>query len=293
SQRQQLWALFSRGDFAYGNRTLLRSNYDLRYRFRWKPELGLDLKFQGNRVSVPDSFDVFHWRFYGVGTHWSFGGKSFFRGQLNTGLKESYQYGKGLDVLLQMSSSKQLLYTRLVSLQLRDDLSTELFQRLDQSGDPRYDVRHKFWLTTAFMPGKRFQFGNHFKVYNHFGSDLDFSPDTLRNAFIDEIYFKTFDQKQQLSCLLRTALDLKDADNDLQFSFNTRYFRRLTPNLTCSLSSMYRFNSNYYSDYLWLDARLRIETAFFSYALELQSAGPPATVFEQDTRIWLRFVRQI
>jgi len=293
SKRQKIWAVFSQGDFAYGTQDLLRRSYDLRYRFQWKQALGLDLVFQGNRVSITDSIDVFHWRSYGVSTHWTLGKKGFLRGNLDAGFKESFQYGKGIDVLLNASESKQLINSRLVSLQIRDDLSAEFFQRLDEAGDPRYDIRHKFRLTTAFLPGNQYQVGNHVKVHSHFGSDLDFSPDTLRNALIDELYFKTFSQKAQLSLFYRTVLDIRDPESDLQFYFNTRFYRRVSQNLSCNLMSMYRFQSDIYADYLWLSAVLKYQTNLFSYALELQSAGLPSSALEQDSRVLLRFVRRI
>ncbi len=293
SQRQKLWAIYSQGDFAYGSQTLLRQNHDLRYRFQWKPAFGLDLVFRGNRVSVPDSIDIFHWRSYGISTYWNAGRKGFIRGNLDAGFKESFRYGKGVDVLLKTSESKQLLTTGLMNLQLRDDLSVEFFQRIDETGDPRYDIRHKLRLTTTFLPGNRYQAGNHFKVHSHFGSDLDFSPDTLRNAIIDELYFKTFHQNTQLSLFYRTVFDIVDPENDLQFYFNTRFFRRVSQNLSCNFMSMYRFQSDIYPDYLWLNAVLKYHTDLFSYAIELQSAGSPDTVLEQDSRIWLRFVRRI
>ncbi|MEA3286659.1 MAG: hypothetical protein U9Q77_04715 [Candidatus Marinimicrobia bacterium] len=293
SQRQKIWARFSQGDFAYGSQTLLRRNYDLRYRFQWRPTFGLDLVFRGNQVTVPDSLDIFHWRSYGVSTHWNVGRQGFVRGNLDAGFKESYRYGKGIDVLLQATESKQLINSKIITLQIRDDLSAEFFQRIDETGDPRYDIRHKLRLTTTFLPGGRHQVGNHIKVHTHIGSDLDFSPDTLKNAIIDELYFKTFSQKNQFAVYYQTVLDIRDPDSDLRFSLNTRFFRRVTSNLSCNFNSSYRFQSEIYPDYLWLSAILKFRTDLFSYALELQSAGSPSTALEQDSRIWLRFVRQI
>ncbi len=293
SQRQKVWLNFNQGDFAYGSQTLLRRNYDLRYRFQWKPVIGLDLVFKGNQVSIPDSTDIFHWRSYGISTHWNAGKKGFFRGNLDAGFKESFRYGKGVDVLFRASESKQLLNARLLSLQIRDDLSAEFFQRIDETGDPRYDIRHQFRLTTAFLPGSRYQLGNHIKVHSNFGSDLDFSPDTLRNALIDELYFKTFSQKNQLSIFYRTVLDIRDPESDLQFYLNTRFFRRVSKSLSYNFMSMYRFQSDVYADYLWLSAVLKFQTNLFSYAIELQSGGPPSTALEQDSRILLRFARRI
>lgn len=293
SQRQKLWAIYSQGDFAYGSQTLLRQNYDLRYRFNWKPSLGLDLVLKGNRVGVPDSLEVFHWRSYGVSANWNAGRDGFFRGNLDAGFKESYRYGKGLNFLLLASESKRLLTTKLMDLQIRDDLSAEYFQRMDESDDPRYDIRHKIKLTTAFLPGNRYQVGNHIKFHSHFGSDLDFSADTLRNAVIDEVYFKTFSQKTQLSIYYRTVFDFREPENDLQFFFNTRYSRHVSRNLSYNFTSMYRFHSELYPDYLWLRAILKFHTELFSYAVELQSGGAPDTVLKQDTRIQLRLVRRI
>ena len=52
-------------------------------------------------------------------------------------------------------------------------------------------------------------------------------------------------------------------------------------------------HSEIYADYLWMSATLKYHRELFSYAIELQSAGLPENTFEQDSRIWLRFVRRI
>lgn len=293
SPRRQVWALFNQGDFAYGSQSLIRQNYDLRYRFKWKPALGVDLVLKGNKVSVADSIDIFHWRSYGLSSFWSAGEAGFIRGNFDLGFKESFLYGKGLDLLVNTSEFKQIYSSDFVAVQLRDDLSAEYFQRVDETGDPRYDISHKFRFTTEFLPQNRFRVGNHVKIHSHFGSDLDFSPDTLRNAVIDEIYLKSYNQKSQFSIYYRTIYEIIDPDNDLQFNLNARYFRQLSPTLSCNLMSLYRFQSDLYSDYLWLSTALRYNTNLFTYAVEFQSGGDPDMVFKQDSQIWLRFVRQI
>ncbi len=293
TQRQAVWARYTQGDFAYGAQTLQRNNYDLRYRYQWRPAIGVDLAFKGNRVSVPDSIDIFHWRSYGLSTHWLGGSKRSFRGNLDAGFKESFRYGKGVDVLLRTSESWQVMNSKIVTLHMRDDISAEFFQRMDETGDPRYDISHKIRLTTAFLPGRSYQIGNHFKVHSHIGSDLDFSSDTLRNAIIDEVYFKAFRQKSQVAVFYRTVLDIRDSENDLQFSLNTRFFHRVTRYFTYNFMSMYRFQSDVYPDYLWLTAILKVDSNHFNYALELQTAGPPSMAFEQDLSIRLRFVRRL
>ncbi len=293
SQRQQIWARFNQGDFAYGSQTLLRQSFDLRYRFQWRPAFGLDLMVKGNRVSVPDSIDIFHWRSYGLSTHWSAGKKGFARGNIDAGFKESYLYGQGLDFQVNATESGKLLSTRTIDVSYRDDVNTELFVRMDESDDPRYDIQHKLKMTAEYRPGSSLRFGNNLKFHNHFGSDLDFSPDTLRNAIIDEIYFKRFQQTSQFSIFYRTIYTLHDPDNDLQFNLNTRIFKQISETLSCSFMSMYRFKSTIYTDYLWLSTTLKYRTTRSSYAIEFQSAGHPDVVTQQDSRIWLRFVRQI
>jgi len=293
SPRQKLWASYHQGDFAYGSQSLIRQNYDLRYRFQWMPAVGADLILKGNRVGIRDSIDLFHWRSYSVSTHWRTGRTGFARGNFDIGFKESFLYGKGLDLLLNASEYKQLYNSRLFALQLRDDLSAEIFQRFDASDDTRYDIRHKLRLTTEFLPENRFRFGNHIKVHSHFGSDLDFSPDTLRNAIIDEVYLKKFSQRTQFAVYFRSVLDLREPENDLQFNLNTRYYRQLSQNLSCTFMSLYRFRSDLYPDYLWLNTGLKYRTDWFTYAIEFQSGGPPEMALKQDSQIWLRFVRQI
>lgn len=293
SQRQQILAKYTQGDFAYASQSLFRQNYDLRYRFQWKPALGFDLAFKGNRVSVLDSIDFFHWRSYGISTHWRVGKAGFARGNVDVGYKESYLYGKGFDMMLNASESKQIYGSRLLALQVRDDLSAEIFMRMDESEDARYDIRHKFRITTEFLPQNRFRFGNHIKVHSHFGSDLDFSPDTLRNAIIDELYLKKFSQRANFSVYFRTSMELLDPENDLQFNLNTRYYRQLSKNLSCNFMSFYRFQSEFHPDYLWITTALKYRTDMFNLAVEFQSGGPPDITLKQDSQLWLRFVRQI
>lgn len=293
SRDHSMWMHYNLGDFAYGSQDLIRQNYDFRYRYQWKPQLELALVFEGNKVSIPDSVDIFHWRSYGLSAGWSGGRKTFFRGNVDLGFKESFRFGKGLDFQLNASENVQLLNSRIMTIQLRDDLYSELFQRFDESGDLQYDVQHKIRFTTNFLPGSRNQFGNHFKIHSHFGSDLDFSPDTLRNAVIDEIYYKIFRQNSQFSVAYNTILEMEDPENDLQFRINTRFYRRISRQLSTNFMTIYRFQSEQYQDYIWLSGALKYHTSLFNCALEIQSAGHPDIAFKQDSRIWFRFVRKI
>ncbi|NQV14168.1 hypothetical protein HQ531_01825 [bacterium] len=293
SRRQSLWMVYSLGDFAYGSQNLIRQNHDLRYRFQWKPVLGLEVVFKGNKITIPDSLDIFHWRSYGLSANWSGGRKNFFRGNLDAGFKESYRYGKGMDILLYAAESRQLINSGLIALQVRDDLNAEFFQRFDETADLRYDIQHKVRLTTTLLPENRHQLGNHLKLHSHFGSDLDFSADTLRNAIIDEVYYKTFRQTSQFTIYYRTVLDIQDPESDLQFSLNTRFYKRISQSVSTNFMTMYRFKSDKYADYLWLSGVLKFQTELFNCALELQSAGHPDMAFKQDSRIWLRLLRQI
>lgn len=293
SPGRAIWATFQRGDFAYDSKTLLRQKYDLRYRFIQKQRLGFDLMAKGNRVGVPDSLDIYHWRMYGASTHWRTGSTGFTRGNLDVGYKESFRFGKGLDGLLNAAESFNIIQGRRFDLYVQDDLSAELFVRLDEESDPRYDIRHKIRLTTEFSTLRTLRYGNHIKFNSHFGSDLDFSPDTLKNAVIDELFLNSYGQKTQFALYFGTIYALLDPQNDLHFNLNTRFYHRLTPGLNFSFFSTYRFASDIYADHLWLNATLKYQTNQATYALMLQNYGLANTFGEQGTSVWLRVMRQI
>lgn len=293
SERQKIWATFQRGDFAYNSQVLLRQNFDIRYRFFLNRALGFDLMTKGNRVGVADSLDIYHWRMYGASTHWQVRGKGFARGNLDIGFKESYRFGKGLDVLLNSAEKLPLISKKRFDLYVQDDLSTEFFMRFDEDDDPRYDIRHKVRMTAEFTTKRSLRYGTNIRLHNHFGSDLDFSADTLRNAIIDELFMKSYGQRTQLALYFRTIYALVDPDNDLHFNVNTRIYHQFTPNLNFSLLNTYRFGSDIYDDYLWLNASLKYQTRMASYALILRNFGAPDELGKQGTSVWLRFVRQI
>jgi len=293
SQRMKVWVNFQRGDFDYDSQTLLRQSFDARYRFQLNQSLGFDLMSKGNRVGVVDSLDIYHWRMYGLSTHWQVGGRSYASGHLDVGYKQSYRYGSGLDVLLNADESFSILRGKRFDLYIKDDLSAEFFMRMDEEDDPRYDIRNKIRLTSELSAGRSLRLGNNLKFHTHMGSDLDFSADTLRNAVIDEIYVKSYGQRTQVGLYFRTILAMVDPEDDLHYNINSRIYHQFTPSLNFSLFNTYRFGSDIYEDHLWLNASLKYQTSRSSYSLMLQNYGLAETFGEQGTSIWLRFVRQI
>jgi hypothetical protein len=293
SPRHKVWANFQHGDFAYDSKHLLRQNFDIRYRFALNKILGLDLLMKGNRVGILDSLDIYHWRMYALSSHWRTSGLNYVRGNLDMGFKESYRYGRGLDLQINLSESVDLLRSKRFRLSVLDDVSTEFFKRLDDEDDLRYDFQHKLRITTEFSTTRSIRYGNHLKIHNHLGSDLDFSADTLRNAVIDEIYFKSRGQKTHLAFYYRTVLALLEPENDLHFNLNSRIYHQFSPELNFSLWNNYRFGSDIYSDHLWLNATLKFQTNRASYAVEIQNFGPPESLSKQGSSVWFRFMRHI
>ena len=57
--------------------------------------------------------------------------------------------------------------------------------------------------------------------------------------------------------------------------------------------SMYRYESEMYPDYLWLNTFLKVNMHYFSWALEVQAQGKPDEVFEDNYSVWMRFMRQL
>ncbi|MCF7808092.1 MAG: hypothetical protein K9M49_08135 [Candidatus Marinimicrobia bacterium] len=293
SERRKIWATYQRGDVAYNSQVLLRQNFDVRYRFYLNQALGFDLLSKGNRVGVVDSLDSYHWRMYGASTHWQVSDKGFVRGNLDVGYKESYRYGKGLDVLLNSAEMMPLISGKRFDLYVQDDLSSEFFQRFDEEDDSRYDIRHKLRLTAEYSTRRSLRLGNNIRVHNHFGSDLDFSTDTLRNALIEEVFVKSYGQRTQLALFFGTIYALEEPENDLHFNVNSRIYHQLTPNLNFSFFNTYRFGSDIYEDYLWLNASFKYQTTLASYALMVRNYGALDSIGKQGTSVWLRFVRQI
>ncbi len=294
-RRGVVWAQYSQDLAAYRNTDLLRRSYDLTYRHRLNENWGADVASVGNRVTPIDEDPVVHWRAYRAGLNWHYGNASHLAGLVQAGFKESYRFGKGIDTQLEAHEIIDIIQNRVLNFQLQDHLEGEFFIRLDAEGDPLYDLDHQLQLAMTFFPGQTQQIRNNIRLMNHFGADLDFSEDTLRNAVTHDLQYKLIKSRLRVSVNHLTLLDLGD-ELDTRLHLNTRFSYRVKQGVSLNLLSMYRYSSDLpelYPDYLWLTGFLKVDMRAFEWALDIEAQGRPEDVFQQDLRIWMRFMRQI
>jgi len=89
-----------------------------------------------------------------------------------------------------------------------------------------------------------------------------------------------------------TVSDLGE-ESDLRLHLNTRFTYHMSPGSSLNLISMYRYKSEIYPDYLWLNSFIKVNMHYFNWALEVQAQGEPDTIFDDKFSVWMRFVRQL
>jgi len=291
-ERSKVWAHLNQGMQDYRGSTLLRRTYDLNYRRSLGKAFLLDVLTEGERVT-PDSGDIaFHWRSTLLGLGWHLGPQDQIHGAIHAGYKESYQFGKGLDLRLDTEEIFSLINRGSLGLTLKDQLSGEFFQRLDDDGDFLMDLDHRLQLLLELKPTMRATVGNRLTLINHLGSDLAFSTDTLRNAVTHDLYFQRHLRRTRWSINHFTILDLGE-ESDTRLHLNARVNRMLGHFASFNLQTMYRYSSDRYPEYIWLNGGLKFHNPAFDWALELQTAGPPDEAFEHGLQVWMRFMRQL
>ena len=293
SARSTVWTHIRNEQVSYYGSYLNTQSYDFDYRWKLNTPLALQLLTEGSKVKPLDGDPLYHWRAYLMGLHWRFGEKMATLGVLQAGYKESYRFGAGFNLRYQLEERLPLLRQRVLSADLVDYSHGEYFvpSNVDQT-DPRYDIDHELRLNVDLWPGHKFQIGNTFKLLNHFGTDLDFSSDTLRNAFTHNIQLKFIQRRLRASVDHLTINEMGEV-SDLRLHVNTRFTYHLNQGRSLNLVSLYRYQSDLYPDYLWLSAFIKINMRAFNWALELQAQGEPDQVFQDNLAIWMRFVRQL
>ena len=295
NERSQVWARISQGHSRYRSTDLLRRSYDINYRRAYSPRWGSDLIFEGNRVTPIEGDPIYHWRAYLTGAYWNLGSQSQHRGVLRAGYKESYRFGKGIDAILETHENFNLVNSRNMRLDLRDQAHGELFFRVDDADAEekiRHDINHEVQLTATLWPNQRRQMGTSLRLINHFGSDLDFSVDTLRNAITHDVFYKWIRPRARFSVNHLIISEFGD-DADTRLHLNTRASYRLNRGTSLNFMSMYRYQSDRYPEYLWLTGFLRIDLGRFDLSLDVDAAGEPDYVFENDLHVWMRVMRQL
>ena len=263
------------------------------YRLKMGEIIALQLLSEGSKVKPLSGDPVFHWRSYLAGIHWRAGKKATALGVLQFGFKETYRFGSGMDLQYEIEERLPLLKNRFLRIGLSDHSAGELFIGTDsENSDPRYDIDHQVDLTIDLWPGQKVQVANNFRLLNHFGTDLDFSEDTLRNALTHNIQLKYIQRKLRVSFDHLTISDFGD-DSDLRLHFNSRFSYHIKPGTSLNLISMYRYKSEVYPDYVWLNSFLKINMQQFSWALEVQSQGSPDEILDDNFSVWMRFMRQL
>lgn len=290
-EKAAIWAHLNQGMLANRDTDLLRRSYGLTYRRTLGQYSSFDILSEGNRVTPEEGDPVQHWRAYRAGLNWHKHEQNRLGVILQSGFKESYLDGKGLDLIAETEVELNLRSSSRMRMKLIDEIESELFFRLDES-EFLYDLNHHLRWSLSMLPAQRFQYGTDIGLINHFGVDLDFSEDTLRNAITNNIYLKLVEPRMRASVNHFTILDIGE-ESDLRLHLNTRFTYRLKPGVSLNLLSMYRYASDVYPEYLWLTGFLKVDMRMFEWALDIEAQGLPQDVFKQDMRIWMRFMRQI
>ncbi|MBT3252645.1 MAG: hypothetical protein HN995_01895 [Candidatus Marinimicrobia bacterium] len=293
SNRSTVWAHFNNQQVSYRGSYLNTQAYDVDYRWKKSDAIAFQLLGEGSKVNPLSGDPQYHWRAYLAGLHWRLGDRKSALGVLQFGYKESYRFGSGLDMRFEFEERVPLMQNRKLRVGLSDHSEGEVFIGLDGvSEDPRYDIDHRLDFTVDLWPGQKVQVANTFRLLNHFGTDLDFSEDTLRNAITHNVQLKYVKRKLRASLDHLTVSDLGE-ESDLRLHLNTRFTYHMSPGSSLNLISMYRYKSEIYPDYLWLNSFIKVNMHYFNWALEVQAQGEPDTIFDDKFSVWMRFVRQL
>jgi hypothetical protein len=293
SERSTVWAHFNNQQSAYRGSYLNIQTFDVDFRWKKSQAFAYQLLSEGSKVKPISGDTQFHWRAYLAGVHWRLGDRSTALGVLQFGYKESYRFGSGLDMRYELEERIPLVQNRKLRVGLSDHSEGELFIGMDGiSEDPRYDIDHRLDLTVDLWPGQIVQVANTFRLLNHFGTDLEFSEDTLRNAVTHNIQLKYVKRKLRASLDHLTVSDLGE-ESDLRLHLNTRFTYRMSHGSSLNFISMYRYQSEIYPNYLWLNSFVKVNMHYFNWALEVQAQGEPDTIFDDQFSVWMRFVRQL
>ena len=293
SNRSTVWAHLNNQQSSYRGTFLNTQSYDIDYRWKLNNALALQILNEGSKVNPLSGMPRFHWRAYLAGVHWRLGDRRSALGVYQFGFKETYRFGSGLVTRFELEERFPILESRKLRVGLSDHAEGEVFIGMDGiSEDPLYDIDHRLDLTVDLWPGRPVQLANTFRLLNHFGTDLEFSEDTLRNAVTHNIQLKYVKRKVRVSLDHLTISDLGD-NSDLRLHMNSRMTYRLSHGTSLNLLSMYRYKSDVYPEYLWLNSFVKVNMHYFNWALELQAQGQPDTVFDENFSLWMRFVRQL
>ena len=292
SEKSTLWTHLSNQQVAYNGTYINTRAYDVDFRRKLGQHFIAQVITEGKQVNPLEGDPVYHWRSYSGGLHWRFGTENTALGLVQGGFKESYRFGSGVDIRYELEERFPVFHTRLMKLGISDYSEGEFFIRLDEEDDARYDIDHELRVNLDFLPGQKVQVGNTFKLMNHFGTDLDFSSDTLRNAFTHNIQLKYIQRKFRVSLDHLTISEMGES-SDLRLHLNTRATYQLARGRSLNLLSMYRYKSDYFEKYLWLNTFVKINMKYFTWAVELQAQGKPDRVFDENLSVWLRFVRHL
>lgn len=293
SSRSTVWAHVNHQQSAYRGTYLNTQSYDVDYRWKMNEVIALQLVSEGNKVRPLAGDPQYHWRTYLAGVHWRLGQQRSALGVFQFGYKESYRFGAGLDLKYELEERLPLMRTRNLKVGLSDHSEGEVFIGLDGvSEDPHYDIDHRLDLTIDLWPGQQMQVANTFRLLNHFGTDLDFATDTLRNAVTHNVQLKLVKRKLRASLDHLTIFELGN-NSDLRLHVNSRATYRLSSGTSLNLLSMYRYKSDVYPEYLWLNSFVKVNMHHFNWALELQAQGQPDTILDEKFSIWMRLMRQL
>jgi|FLOH01.1.fsa_nt_gi hypothetical protein len=245
-----------------------------------------------DRVTEQDSLDRIHWRKYAIGLAWNIGKVNQFNGEFIMGYKQSASYGHGLDITYNEDAKWNIMQSKSMKMSLKDVFFAELFSRMDiPNQSMMYDMDHHLEFVTEFRPQQKFSIQNRIFVQNHFGSDLNFSYDTLRNHVTDQLAFKMTGQSLQSFSSFSTIMDMDSSD--VSFRVDSRLYLKTSSTTSLRFWGGYRFGSSIYDDLGQASALFRFSYPRWTWAAEWLYFGYPALDQPKESQLWFRFTRRL
>ncbi len=80
---------------------------------------------------------------------------------------------------------------------------------------------------------------------------------------------------------------------DTRLHLNSRITYRINDRESVNFISMLRYKSEIYPTFLWLSGFYRMDLGQFSLSLDVDAAGEPQGILQNDLRTWVRIMRHL
>lgn len=273
---------------------------------RWGP-LGVEVKAENERVTR-DGEDWIHRRGARLAglLDWSrreplpLGMRPSARAQLGGGWYQTYRYGRGWSGLGEVELELPMEPVDWLSLGLRESARAEIFHLVDREIVAReadlnqVDADNVLALATTFFPRSALQAGLRADWRRHVGSELVYSPDTLRNTVNEELWVKWRGSRLQASLAGMNVHHLSDAspvDTEQRYSAHLRFqpFRLFAFNMR----GVWRPEQDALPSRMWLRAFAEFELNKLAVMADLRFYGDPETLGDRDTQAWIHVLRRL